>query len=58
MAFDIKKVEEEARKEVSEEQATKAKGQIKAKLKAIADAKAVVANLEKEYQVLLLTIGE
>lgn len=55
--FDIKKIEEEARKEVAEEQAVKAKSQIKAKLAQINAAKKVVANLELEYNALLLEIG-
>lgn len=55
--FDIKKIEDEARKEVADEQAVKAKSQIKAKLAQINTAKKVVANLELEYNALLLEIG-
>lgn len=52
--FDIKAVEAEARKELAKEQGEVAKGKLKAKLKAIAAAKAVVANLEREYGALIL----
>ena len=55
--FDIKKIEEEARKEVVAEQAESAKAKIKAHLAKITAAKKVVANLELEYQALLADIG-
>jgi len=55
--FDIKQVEEEARKELADEKSTAAKSKIKAHLAKIAAAKKVVANLEEEYQVLLRDIG-
>ena len=55
--FDIKKIEEEARKEVAAEQADSAKAKIKAHLAKITAAKKVVANLELEYQALLADIG-
>lgn len=55
--FDIKKVEEEARKEIGEEKATAAKSKIKALLKRIEDSRKITANLELEYQVLLRDIG-
>jgi len=55
--FDIKQVEEEARKELAEEKSVAAKSKIKAHLAKIAAAKKVVANLEEEYQVLLRDIG-
>jgi hypothetical protein len=55
--FDIKKVEAEALKEISDEKATIAKSKIKAKLKQIADAERIVQNLRDEYGVLLRDIG-
>jgi predicted GTPase len=55
--FDITKIEEEARKEVAEEQAKAAKTKIKAHLGKIAAAKAVLANLEREYEVILREVG-
>lgn len=55
--FDIKKVEEEARKEVNEEQTKAAKEKIKSHLKRLASARQVVSNLEFEYKVLLEEIG-
>jgi hypothetical protein len=55
--FDIKAAEEQARKEVAEEQAKAAVAKLKAKLKAISAARAVVANLEREYEVLLREAG-
>lgn len=55
--FDIKTIEAEARKEVAEEQGKAAKAQIKAKLQAISKARAIVANLEREYEVLLREVA-
>ncbi len=55
--FDIKSVEKEAKLEIAKEQAEKAKGSIKAKLKQIACARAVVANLEREYDVLIAEVA-
>lgn len=55
--FDIKELERQARDEVNEERAKDAKTKIKAKLKAIAAAEAVAANLRQEYAVLLRDIG-
>jgi hypothetical protein len=55
--FDIKKVEAEAQSELAAEKATAAKSKIKAKLKQIADAERIVANLRDEYGVLLRDIG-
>lgn len=55
--FDIKKAEEEARKEIAEEQSKAAKGKIKGHLQKITAAKQVVANLEREYEVMLREIG-
>lgn len=55
--FDIKKIEEEAKKEVNDELAISAKTQIKAKLKQIDTAKKVLVNLNLEYDSLLREIG-
>lgn len=55
--FDIKSVEEEARKELAEEQGKAAKAKIKDKLSQIAKARAITVNLEHEYEVLLREIG-
>lgn len=55
--FDIKKAEAEAREEVAKEAQEAAKAQIKAKLKSIEQARRVVANLEREYEVLLREVG-
>jgi hypothetical protein len=55
--LDIKKVQEEAEAEVAKEEASKAKESIKAHLKKIAAARAVVSNLEREYEVLLRTVA-
>lgn len=56
--LDVIKVQEEAEKEIREELTKKAKERIKGKFKQIADAKTIVANLEREYQDLLITIGD
>jgi len=55
--FDINEVEKEAREEIRVEQAEKAKEQIKGKLAAIAKAEKVVSTLKKDYDLLLLEIG-
>ena len=55
--FDIKEVEKAAREELAEEQSKNAKTKIKSKLKEIATARAIVANLEREYEILLQEIG-
>lgn len=55
--FDIKSVEAEAKAELAKETGEKAKAKIKAKLKQIADARKIVANLEGEYAVLLADIN-
>lgn len=56
--MDIKKVQEEAKKEYQKERADRAKLRIKAKMKEIADAKQVVKNLEREYEDLLEEISD
>ncbi len=55
--FDIKKLEAEAVTELATERATAAKSKIKTSLKRIADAKAIVRNLEDEHSMLLRDIG-
>ena len=55
--FDVKAAEAEAQKEVAEEQSKAAKGKIKSHLIKIAAAEQVVANLRREYEVLLREIG-
>ena len=55
--FDIKQAEKEAREELAEEQVAKAKKLLKEKLRQISQARAVVANLEREYNALLLEAG-
>lgn len=56
--FDIKKVEAEARAEVTKEQEALAKSKVKAHLAKIAQAEAVLANLKREYAVLLASLGD
>lgn len=55
--FDIKTVEAEAKKEIAEEQGKRAKEKIKGHLAKICAARAVIANLEREYEVLLAEVG-
>lgn len=55
--FDIKKIQADAEKEIAEELATSAKKAIKDKLRSISAARAVVANLEREYEVLLREVA-
>ena len=55
--FDVKKVEEEAAKELAAEKAAVAKGKIKESLKRIAAAEKVLQNLRDEHAVLLQDIG-
>jgi hypothetical protein len=57
LVFDVKKVEAEARAEISKEQGEAAKKKIIGKLRQIAQAEAVVANLRLEYEALLRDIG-
>jgi hypothetical protein len=54
--FDVNAVEKEAKAELAKEQAGKAKDAIKSHLKTIASAKAIVASLEREYEVLLAEV--
>lgn len=46
--FDIKKVKEEARKQIADEAAAKAKTALVGKLRALDSAKKVVSNIERE----------
>lgn len=55
--FDIKAAQQEAQAEIAKEQSSKAKESIKAHLKKIAASRAVTANLEREYEVLLASIA-
>lgn len=56
--FDIKKVTEEARREIAEEKAKKAKEAIKSKLRSLAAAESVVANIKREIADLEASIAE
>ena len=56
--FDIKKLEAEVDKEVADELIDAAKSKLKAKRRDIQRAKAVLRNLENEYQALLLEVSE
>lgn len=58
MLFDVKKVAEEAEKEITEERLKVAKTRIKSKLAQIDSARTVLANLEREYADLVSTIAE
>lgn len=58
MLFDVKAAQEEAEKEIRDEQVKKAKERIKGKLKQISDAESILANLKREYQDLITAIGE
>lgn len=55
--FDIKKVAEDAQKEINDEKADKAKALIKDKMRAIAKAEQVVSNLKRELDDLYADIG-
>lgn len=55
--IDVTGVEAEAKAELQEEAAKAAKGRLKDHLRKLSQARAVVANLEREYEVLLKTIA-
>jgi hypothetical protein len=55
--IDVKKLESEAAAEVAEEQATAAKLKVKGKLREIASAERVLANLRSEYAAILRDLG-
>ena len=56
--FDIKKLAQDAEAEVAEEDIKQAKKKLVTKQRDIRHAKRIVANLEREYQSLLLEISE
>jgi len=56
--LDIKKVQEEAQKEVYEETMAEAKERLKRKMKELSNAKTIVSNLERELKDLTLAISE
>lgn len=56
--FDIKKVQEDAQREVTEERLAEAKRKIKIKLKAIDDANKIVRNLQRELEDLYVEIAQ
>jgi DNA anti-recombination protein RmuC len=56
--FDIKKVQDEAAKEVAEERAKKAKESVKEKLRQIDKAKQIVSNLERELDDLYVQLSQ
>jgi vacuolar-type H+-ATPase subunit E/Vma4 len=55
--FDIKKAKEEAAKEIADELLAKAKTRYKDKMRALAMAKKVITNLEKELEDLDHELG-
>jgi len=55
--FDINQVEKDAKAELVKERGEAAKKKIKEKLRQIATARQVVANLEGEYELMLKDIG-
>ncbi len=56
--FDIKKVQEEAEKEIMEEKLTVAKKRIKSKLNERESAKRILANIEREIDDLYAELGQ
>ena len=56
--FDIKKVKEEAAKEIADEQGKKAKDALKTKLRALEAARSVVRNIEREIEDLEASIAD
>lgn len=56
--IDIKAVQEEARKEIADEQAKKAKDAIKSKLRALELARQTVKNIEREVADLEASIAD
>jgi hypothetical protein len=55
--FDVKKAIEEARKELADEAYDKAKVRVKAKLREIATAEKVLANLKRELEDIYADLG-
>lgn len=58
MGLSIQTVIDEAEKELTEEKLKAAKTKIKAKMKELDGAKAVVANIERELEDLYVTVGQ
>lgn len=56
--FDIKKVQEEAEKEIMDEKLLVAKKRIKSKLNERESAKRILANIEREIDDLYVELGE
>lgn len=56
--FDIKKVKEDANKEIAEEKAERAKKALVAKLRELDAAKSVVANIERQIADLEASIAD
>lgn len=56
--FDLKKVIDEAQKEIADEHATKAKRALVTKLRQLETAKQVVRNIEAEIEDLKVSIGD
>ena len=56
--LDIKAIEAEVKKELSKDLLDKAKSRLKIKLAQVESAKVVLANLNREYEDLLVTIAE
>ena len=56
--IDIKAIEEEARKEICDEAAKKAKKALVEKMRALAGAKSIVANIEREIEDLKASIAD
>lgn len=56
--FDVKKVQEEAQKEVHEERMKAVKEKLKTKMRDLEKARQVVRTLEREIELFLVEIGE
>ena len=56
--FDIKKAQDEAKKEIAEEQAGNAKDKIKCKLRELSRGKKIVANIERELEDLYVELSQ
>ncbi len=56
--IDIKKVKEEAQREVYEEKMKEAKAKVKKKMQELESAKVIVKNLERELEDIYATISE
>jgi len=58
MTVDIKKVQEEAEQEFADEQAKAAKEKIKSLLRRQADARKILANIDREIADAYATLGQ